>query len=446
MNLVAFSIQTKGIHNFTRRLWTVFTRFGFSEEQTRNALYSIVNTLQNYHAAPTFFIPAAVLRRHPSLIAEMAHCGVEIGIHGYVHNDYRLLCKSAQYEQTQQAISVFQDTHIPYQGFRNPYLGWTEETLSVFAELNFTYESNEAVLHDVIDLDHLSPLLRCGYEKSLALFQAIPCNAYTLRPHFEGTLLRIPTSIPDDEILFDRLRITKPEEVGAIWSSIMQCVYDLGGLYTLNLHPERGVLCKQALNKLLSYSYNHLRFVWIARLVDVARWWKERSQFRLCITPQAPDSWLVEAKCSPWATVLARHVAVEDAHIYPWSSVDVGVDAHRFFVRTTLCPCIALSLRTPPVVAEFLMGQGYPVKLCSQEESNKYSMYFDIVDELGTTRQEQIQWRGELIHKIEQAETPLIRFACWPDGNHAALAVSGDIDSVTIQDFFLRIREVNQYV
>jgi len=445
MNLVAFSIRTKGIHNFVRRLWTVFTRFGFSEKQTRSALYSIVNTLEHYHTAPTFFIPAVVLHRHPSLIAEIAQGGAEIGIHGYVHNDYRLLCKNAQYKQTQQAISVFQDIHIPYQGFRNPYLGWTEETLSVFAELNFTYESNEAILHDVIDLDRLPPLLRSGYEKSLALFQAIPCNAYTLRPHFEGSLLRIPTSIPDDEMLFDRLRITRPQAVGDIWSSIMQRVYDLGGLYTLNLHPERGVLCKQALDNLLSFSYHQLHLVWIARLVDTARWWKERSQFKLSITPQSPDCWLVEAKCSSWATVLARHVTVEDAYVYSWSGADVGVDAYRFFVRTTSCPCIALSLRTPPGVAEFLVEQGYPVKRCSQEESDKYAMYFDIVDESGATRQEQIQWRSELIQQIEQAEIPLIRFAGWPDGNHAALAVSGDIDSVTIQDFFLRIREVHQY-
>src|SRR5690242_10679506 len=252
MNLVAFSIKTKGIHNFARRLWTVFARFGFSEAQVRRALYAIIATLQQYEAVPTFFIPALVLRRHPRLIAEIVRGGTEIGLHGYVHNDYRFLSKDQQFEQTRRAISIFRDLQIPYQGFRNPYLGWTEESLQVFAALSFLYESNEAVLHEVIDLDALSPLLRSGYEKSLALFQAMPCNAYTVRPHFEGALLRIPTSIPDDEMLFDRLRITEPKEVGIIWSKVMRRVYDLGGLYTLNLHPERGILCQQALDILLS--------------------------------------------------------------------------------------------------------------------------------------------------------------------------------------------------
>jgi hypothetical protein len=231
MNLVSFSVKTKGVHNFARRLWTVFTRFGISEARTRKALYAIVDSLRSYHSAPTFFIPAVVLRRHPALIAEIANQGAEIGIHGYVHNDYRTLNAGEQYKQTEQAVSVFQNTHIPHQGFRNPYLGWTEEALQVFATLGFTCESNEAVLHDVIDLDRLSPLLRSGYEKSLTLFQAVPCSAYALRPHFEGTLLRIPTSIPDDEMLFDRLRINA-EEVGHIWSKVMQRVYDFAGIYT----------------------------------------------------------------------------------------------------------------------------------------------------------------------------------------------------------------------
>ncbi|HYT41327.1 MAG TPA: polysaccharide deacetylase family protein, partial [Methylomirabilota bacterium] len=169
MNLVTFSIKTKGLGNFARRLRTVFTRFGFSENRTRRALGIIIASLQRYNAVPTFFIPAIVLRRHAALIAEIAQQGTEIGIHGYVHNDYRYLNEPEQYSQTKQAISVFERTHISYHGFRNPYLGWTNASLRVFTTLGFAYESNEAIIHDVIVLDDLSPLQRGGYKKSLAL-------------------------------------------------------------------------------------------------------------------------------------------------------------------------------------------------------------------------------------------------------------------------------------
>jgi peptidoglycan/xylan/chitin deacetylase (PgdA/CDA1 family) len=443
MNLVSFSIRTKGTHNFVRRLWTVFTRFGISEEKTRRALNTVTNCLKKYNAAPTFYIPAVVLKRHPGLIAEVAQSGAEIGIHGYVHNDYRTLNKNQQYTQTKDAILIFQRTRIPYQGFRNPYLGWTEETVQVLDTLGFVYESNEAVIHDAIDLNSFPTTLRNSFEKSLELFQAIPCNIYTLRPHFEGALLCIPTSIPDDEMIFDRLRITNPDMVGEIWCSIIQRVYDYGGLYVLNLHPERVLLCKQALDKLLSYASGRPFPVWLACLRDIAQWWKERSQFRLNIIPLTPGKWQVEANCTPRATLLARHLKIEDALTANWFGSDVRIQADRFIVYALQCPCIGLSPQTSQQVLDFLLEQGYPTVRCLQEDSHLHALYLDLPEGLGTTREEQNKQRSALVQKIEQLNASFIHFACWPNGNRAALAISGDIDSVTIQDFFLRILEVH---
>ena len=445
MNLVSFSIRTKGAHNFTRRLGTVFTRFGISETPIRFALHTIIDTLRQYQGAPTFFIPAVVMGRHPELISEIAHHGAEIGIHGYVHNDYRTLNKFEQFKQTQQAISIFQKFSIPYQGFRNPYLGWTKESLDVYASLRFNYESNLAILHDVVDLSAFSPLLQSGFAKSLNLFQAIPCNIYTLRPHFEGDLLRIPTSIPDDEMLFDRLRITDPLEVGRIWSKVMQRVYDYGGLYTLNLHPERGILCKQALDTLLSCARSQSLPVWVARIGDIAQWWKERSGFRLNITSLGSDRWLVETTCTPRATLLARRLTVENQPVTPWYGSSVRVQSDYFTVKAPLCPCIGVSSQTPQPLLDFLNQQGYPAVRCSQEEAHTYTLYLEKPEGLGETREEQEECKRALVEQIEALEAPFLYFGCWPNGNRAALAISGDIDSVTVQDFFLRIVEVFQY-
>jgi hypothetical protein len=72
-------------------------------------------------------------------------------------------------------------------------------------------------------------------------------------------------------------------------------------------------------------------------------------------------------------------------------------------------------------------------------------LYVDEPDGLGTTREEQVRRRSALVEQIEQMEAPLLHFGNWPDGSRAALAISGDVDSVTIQDFFLRIHEVHRY-
>ena len=444
MNLVAFSIRTKGAHNFARRLWTVFARFGFSDARSRRTLLAILATVRQYGGSPTFFIPAVVLRRHPELINEIALCGAEIGIHGYVHNDYRSLSDASQHQQTQQAMAVFHDVSLPFEGFRNPYLGWTDDAVRSFEQLGFTYDSNEAIVHDALDLSRLTPTLRSGFEKSLALFQAIAPSAYTLRPHFEGELARIPTSIPDDEMLFDRLRITDQVALGDIWRSVMARVYDLGGIYVLNLHPERGVLCKPALGRLLAFSQQQELPVWVASLREVEQWWRERRAFRFTFEATGEATWRVVASCTPRTTILARHLTVDGATISPWSGAESRVDGREFTVHAGVCPCVALSPQTSSAVEDFLLEEGYPVQRVEPAHAPGYAGYLDMPDGLGETRAEQIARRSALLAEIEALEQPLLRFGVWPDRARAALSITGDIDSITIQDFFLRIVEARQ--
>lgn len=446
MNLVSFSIRTKGVRNFIRRFWTVFARFGVLETRTRQNLNGIESALQPYGATPTFFIPAVVLRRHQTLIADIAHNGTEVGIHGYVHNDYRFLSSGEQSKQVERAVSVFEQAKIPAHGFRNPYLGWTPDSPQVFAAANLTYDSNEAVFHDVIDLDAFSARLRDGYEKSLKLFQSIPCSIYTLRPHFEGGLVRIPTSIPDDEMLYDRLRITNTEKIGKVWCMVMQRVYDLGGLYTLNLHPERGVLCRRALEILLSYTQQRPHRVWLAQMNEVAAWWHERRQFCIRVTPVSPSCWHVQAVCSPKAVLLMRGLTVEDRLASPWSSVEDRAHSRSFVVNAPVAPCIGLSPHTSQEVADFLQEEGYPIVRDALASAHLYALYLDLPNGLGATLEERRNRCMALVQEIEELDAPFLRFACWPDGCQAALAITGDIDSVTIQDFFLRIVEVRQAV
>lgn len=444
MNLVAFSIRTKGANNFARRLWTVFARFGFSDARSRRTLLSILATVRQYGGNPTFFIPAVVLRRHPELINEIAFCGAEIGIHGYVHNDYRSLSDANQHQQTQQAMAVFHDVHLPFQGFRNPYLGWTDDAVRSFEKLGFSYDSNEAIVHDVVDTSKLTPPIRSGFEKSLSLFQAIAPSIYTLRPHFEGDLARIPTSIPDDEMLYDRLRITDQAALGDLWSRVLSSVYDLGGIYVLNLHPERGVLCKAALDRLLAFSQKQALPVWITSLRDVEQWWRERRNFSFTIEPTGDCKWHVGANCSSHATVLARHLTVEGAATTPWFGAESSVDGRQFTVSAATCPSIALSGQTAQEVEDFLREQGYMVQRADAARASEYALFIDRPDGLGSTRPEQIAQRSALVAQVEALEEPLLRFGIWPDRARAALSITGDIDSITIQDFFLRIVEARQ--
>jgi hypothetical protein len=177
-------------------------------------------------------------------------------------------------------------------------------------------------------------------------------------------------------------------------------------------------------------------------LREVAQWWKERSQFRVNVTPLAPNRWQVEATCTTRATLLARHLVIETQATTPWHGADVQVSSHHFSVNAAQCPCIGLSQQTSREVDDFLLEQGYPFVRCSPQDTQLYACYLDIPEGFGTARVEQAQQKSKLLQQIEELEAPLISYGCWPNGYRAALSITGDIDSVTIQDFFRRIVEV----
>ncbi len=164
----------------------------------------------------------------------------------------------------------------------------------------------------------------------------------------------------------------------------------------------------------------------------------------MTITKLENDRWQVESTATPRATLLARHLNVEDAPTIPWYDGEVRIQAQQCIVSAPTTPCIAVSQQTPNDVVNFLGEQGYPVTRCDQEEIQKFATYIDKPEGFGTTAEAQAASKSALIEQIEALEMPLLHFGCWPNGNRAALAVSGDIDSITVQDFFLRIIEVFQ--
>ncbi|MCK5620360.1 MAG: hypothetical protein KAJ17_13215, partial [Candidatus Krumholzibacteria bacterium] len=46
----------------------------------------------------------------------------------------------------------------------------------------------------------------------------------------------------------------------------------------------------------------------------------------------------------------------------------------------------------------------------------------------------------DCVARLRACPGPLLRFGAWPHGNRSALAVTGDIDALTIWDFVHRLR------
>jgi hypothetical protein len=148
---------------------------------------------------------------------------------------------------------------------------------------------------------------------------------------------------------------------------------------------------------------------------------------------------------SPRASVLARGVAVVGTPAEEWGDDLLRIAARDFTVEAERAPVVAVTARTPDEVRDFLAEQGYPVVTvvtASDDDDHNSACVVDLPGGLGATRAEQIARRAALVDQVEGSAVPLVRLALWPNRYHAALAVSGDIDSITVQDFFLRILEV----
>ena len=85
-----------------------------------------------------------------------------------------------------------------------------------------------------------------------------------------------------------------------------------------------------------------------------------------------------------------------------------------------------------PVLAE----EGFATE--SSDDRERFGAYVDVP---GPSWSE-----APLLDTIESAPGPLVRIGRWPDGARSALAVTGDIDALTLRDFVSRSWETHGWV
>jgi hypothetical protein len=431
MNLVAHSIASKGTSAFVRRLGTVATRFSLSPAKAERYLDAYLRVLGQFGANATFPMTAVVLNRHPTVARRLADEGVEFAVHGYIHTDHSRLSEQHQREQFARALDVFKIQRIPAIGFRSPYLRYNEGTVRAVASAGFQYISNETVSFDVLDCSDYPAGRWSEYERALTLYQAKPVAKESVRPFLRENLVNIPVAMPDDEILIDRLDITDPTRVGQIWSLMLDITHINEDILTLQLHPERGEICRSALAMVLSVAKMRTPSVWVAQLRDVAGWWRDRAKCRLIVEPVDVGSWRIVRPPEASLTVVARNVHSEG--LTHWYGNEYLITGSTVVVKSARRPTIGVSAGSIDL-ERYLTEEGYVVE--RGIDPSECSVYFDRPGTLPPA--ESVTIAAELA----RSNYSLVRIGRWPDGARACLAITGDIDALTICDFVSRTWEV----
>lgn len=431
MNLFAHSVRSKGSLAFVRRIGTVAVNFGVTPAKTEQSLNVYLQTLQRWGYSATFPITAVVLQRHAPIIRRLSAEGVEFAVHGYAHTDHTTLSAWEQRTHVARAIRIFAEEGIPADGFRSPYLRYNDDTLAAVEELGLDYISNEVVSFPLISQHAVAPERWLGYQKALSLYSAIPADSALVRPRMRGRLVEIPVAMPDDEILVDRLGLTNGERIGQIWAKLVDETYRRQDLLTLQLHPERGRICRVGLTIALAAARAKPQPVWMAQLREIARWWRRRAEFRLTVETAGTGQWKISSNADSHATVLVRNV--KGSSTIDWDGSSAVLEGGSGIVECPVRPVIGVS-HASAALQDFLREEGYPV--VDDSAPNDCALFFDRPGALSSADQVSV------LRRIEHARVPLVRFSRWPDGARSAVAVTGDIDAMTLGDFVRRTWEV----
>lgn len=422
-NPLAVALRGKGLRNLLRRGLNIVRRYSLTPRALERALELLVETLAPFECGATLPVVAVVAARHPALIRRYQARGIEFAIHGYRHVDHHELPAATQQTYLERALHCFAAAGIPLQGFRGPYLHANADTLAALRQHGLRYDSSQGLAWEVLE-----GLAGPDYRYVLHFYGARSASEYPSLPGLEEGLVRIPYSLPDDEALTHRLPLQTPAQRTELWLAILRRSYELGELFTVGLHPERTALFVEPLKAVLAEARRQQPAVWLARLEEIAAWWQARYAAQVTLTCAPTGDFTVTVAGPPGTTLLIRDLTPATP-TQPWSAGYHRVSGLAVHGQAPVRPWIGLAPAAAPALGDFLRQQGYLTEPATGPQG--YTCY---LDQPAFTAEEQ----RPLLARLEAHQGPLVRLGRWPYGARSALAVTGDVDCLTLWDYLAR--------
>lgn len=412
------AVRGKGAWNLARRSFVIASRFGPTPRRIERRIAEVAEVAGQWDARPSLPITAIGVRRHPDGIRRLAERGIEFPVHGLYHVDHAELTAAQQTEQLAIARGILESAGIEVGGFRAPYLRVNDATVHAVRETGLRYDASPAVSWPID-----AAITTDAYARVLEFCNAMPAASVPSVPWFDDGLTRIPYSLPDDEATVDRLRITDPARIADLWRSIFRSIHERGELFTIGVHPERIGLCGPAIAGVLADARAATPGAWVARLDEIDRWWRERAAATLEAEPDGAGRMRLVAAGPAEVTILVRGFEVDGAT--PWADGYRRAPERRVEVETSRRPFVGVPASAPQAMSEFLRQQGFVVEVGDRATHT-------CAVERATFAPED---RRALLEEIEGSSSPLVRLGRWPSAAKSAVAITGDVDALTVWDY-----------
>lgn len=433
MNYLKHLLDSKGAANLLGRALMIYRRFGLTRKKSRRALERILEITGKHGCTPTFFITADLLDHHRELLRKISENGTHVGLHGHHHIDHARMSGEVQSSEIARGLQKFKACNIPVSGFRGPFLRFNDETAKAVSNNGISWVSHSVMLfHENICLQAID---ECS--KARVLFE----NFYTQEfhekqpslPTWGPHCLEIPVSLPDDELPVDRLGIRDPLKLTKIWLDMLEFSRREGELSNFLFHPERMDFLAKPLDALLQKALA-CGDVWICSLDEIARWWQERASFSFEIRSPFPQAlaqsvpgrasgvYEVTPHCSDRASLVLQH---------PGGKVEFLklAENRTFSVHSEFRPVIAVSSGFCNEELHCFINEGFVVEHDADPSQCAFALDGTCAKDI-----------RQLLGAVKKARGPLLRFWRWPDRFRSAMAVSADVDAITLWDFVRRAR------
>lgn len=420
MNVLKFVFGHRGATNLVKRSAQIAARFGPTPDRMGGRFERFMDILDEFAVRPTFPITALPMSRNPAFAHRLIDRGAELAVHAWSHIALSDLDLAGQREHMSRAVELFRSCSVPFTGFRAPYLHWNEDTMRVVGEFQFRYSSNQTVWWNVLDAGSMTPRQKEGMERGMRFYGPVAADTFRALPFRRDGFIEIPVCLPDDEIPLDRMYIHDAGYLGVMWRKILALTHERGELFTLQLHPERIDFFADALRGLLSEARGAAGGVWIATLDEIARWWEARAGNRAQFIRE-DEGFRVEFTACAGTSVIVRGDGGERV-----------VEPHSLLLDAPARPCVGVSPGSSREAIAALVDLGYIVE--TGDRADGFAVHLGRLDHHDYGAVDACR------RVIEESSRPLVRFSTWPGAARSALAVTGDIDALTIWDFVQRFR------
>ena len=417
-------LQKRSIHYAFSRGWSLIKRYGVSDRRAEARVRRCVELLKQYGCRPTFAVPGRLVNRVPQLFVDLQQAGVELAVHGYDHVDFHTLTPQETDEQLRRAVVTYSNAGIRFDGIRCPYLSGTEY-LHKSMNGTFRYTSHKAIWWDCLALQ---PGTNATFRALSNFYRAHSSKVTAALPSLEGHVIELPVAVPDDIQMIDGMKLSSGQ-IARSWVTILRETYRRGELFVLLFHPETFFDCPFAFESVLQEARQKAPAIWITQLRDVAAWWQERRSASVEIV-HADNRNVLQFACPADATILVRGLTTPQS-TRAWDGRYQVLESRTLELGGSELPIIGLHPEASEQFASWLNEGGYIFRL--DESPAHYSIY------LGPAESDSLTDQPALFAYLENSSSPLVRISPWPNAARSALCITGDLDALSLRDYFSRL-------